>query len=194
MYLWHCQRTSKCCLASPGGSETWDLQARFSEQEETVFHIFRWQRAYYSWCLFFFFSFFLFLTEKNTITSTYHTETVLDKVVQEMENQHPTTSTQNVLIHHDDASPHKTRAVIQYLDEQQVQIWPHPPYGPDLAQCGFWPFPLLKERLAVRQFSNVHDPSKIVHSEMKSIHKRDYHRAFADWLKRIPLCMQYKVN
>ena len=127
---------------------------------------------------------------KSTITGTYYTKTVLPTVVKEMENA----GTQNVLIHHGNARPHKTRAVVPYLDEQQVQIWPHPPYGPDLAQCGFWPFPLLKERLAVRQFSNVHDPSKIVHSELKSIPKRDYHRAFADWLKRIPLCMQYKVN
>ena len=51
------------------------------------------------------------LTEKRTIAGTQYTETVLAKVVHKVENQRPTTSTQNVLIH-DNASPHKTRAII----------------------------------------------------------------------------------
>ena len=65
-----------------------------------------------------------------------------------MANQCPTTSTQNVLIHRNNASPNKTQAVVQYLDEQLVQILPHPFYGPDLTACDFWLFLLLKDTLA----------------------------------------------
>ena len=49
------------------------------------------------------------LTEKSTTTDINYTEVILVKVVEEMENHRPTTGTQTVLIHHDNASLHKTR-------------------------------------------------------------------------------------
>ena len=59
------------------------------------------------------------LTEKSTTTGIHYIEIILAKVVEEMQNHHPNTSTLNVLMHHN-ASPHKKRALIQYLDNKQV--------------------------------------------------------------------------
>ena len=41
--------------------------------------------------------------------------------------------------------PHKEKIVKDYLEEQELQVLPHPPYSPDLAPCDFWLFPTLKE-------------------------------------------------
>ena len=54
-----------------------------------------------------------------------------------MENRRPTAGTQNDLNHHDNTRPHKASAVIQYLEEQHVQILSHSLYSPDLAGCDF---------------------------------------------------------
>ena len=51
----------------------------------------------------------------------------------------------------------KARATTSYLEEQQVQVLPHPAYSPDLAPCDFWLFPTIKSRLAGRKFLRVQD-------------------------------------
>ena len=48
------------------------------------------------------------LTEKSTTTGIHYIEIILAKVVEEMQNHHPNTSTLNVLMHHN-ASPHKKK-------------------------------------------------------------------------------------
>ena len=45
------------------------------------------------------------------------------------------------------------RAVIQYLEEQHVQILLYLLYSPYLAGCDFWLFPAVKDRLAAMIFS-----------------------------------------
>ena len=70
----------------------------------------------------------------------------------------------------------------------------HPPYRPDLTAFDFWPFPLLKDRLAEAKFSHMQDLSKTVNSELKSTPKNDYQRSVTDWLRRFLLCIQSKEN
>ena len=62
-------------------------------------------------------------------------------------------------------------AVIQYLEEEHVQILPHPLHSPYLAACDFWLFPLVKDRSAAMMFSHMQDLSKAVNSELSSIRK-----------------------
>ena len=42
-----------------------------------------------------------------------------------------------VYVLHDNASPHKTKKVRDYLAEQKVKILPYPLYNPDLAPVMF---------------------------------------------------------
>ena len=130
------------------------------------------------------------LPEKQTVTGGYYRETVLPKVVKEITERRPKTGTSRTLILHDNASAHKTRAVTQYIDEQNMKVLPHPAYSPDLAPCDFWLFPILKERLAGRKFTRVQDLSKAVFSELRSIPKEDYCAAFEQWMRRLQTCIQ----
>ena len=72
------------------------------------------------------------------------------------------------------------RAVIQYLEEQHVQILLYLLYSPYLAGCDFWLFPAVKDRLAAMIFSYMQDLSNAVNSELRSIPQDEYHRAFTD--------------
>ena len=59
------------------------------------------------------------------------------------------------MILHDNASPHKTRAVTKYLKDNKIISLPYPAYSPDLAPCDFWSFPSLKEILAGRKYTRI---------------------------------------
>ena len=131
---------------------------------------------------------FAVLPANSTITESHYAETVLPKIVQEIRSQRPITITQNVLLH-DNASPHKTRAITQYLEGQKIQVSPHPPYSPDLAPCDFWLLSLSKDILAERKLSRVQDLDKAVNSEMKTTPKEEYHKAFSSWLMRLQHCI-----
>ena len=86
------------------------------------------------------------LPETITLTGTYYRQNILPGVIQDTEQKRPTTGIKDVLLHHDNASPHKAKIVKDYLEEQELQVLPHPPYSPDLAPCDFWLFPTIKER------------------------------------------------
>ena len=125
----------------PGDQRHQICKLRF-HSKETIFDIFNDKGSF---TVDFFFS-----SEKSAITGTAYIETVLPQIVREIENQRQTTGTLNVLIHHGNASLHKTRAVTQCFDEQLFQSLSHQPYTPDLApRSGCFIF--LKDRLTARK-------------------------------------------
>lgn len=130
------------------------------------------------------------LPEKMTLTGTYYRQNILPGVIQEIEQKRPTTGVKDVLLLHDNASPHKSKVVKKYLEDQQLQVLPHPPYSPDLAPCDFWLFPTLKDRLAGRKFYRVQDLAKAVFSELKGIPKENYAAALEKWITRLRTCIQ----
>ena len=52
-----------------------------------------------------------------------------------------------VLLHHDNAPAHPSRATSDALREYRLKLLPHPPYSPDLAPSDLFLFPKLKEHL-----------------------------------------------
>lgn len=132
------------------------------------------------------------LPNKSTMTTKHYTETVLTKVVAAIQEQRPTVGVSRTLLLHDNASCHKARATTSYLEEQQVQVLPHPAYSPDLAPCDFWLFPTIKSRLAGRKFLRVQDLAKAVNSELRGIPVLEYHNAFLQWRERLRRCVENK--
>ena len=48
---------------------------------------------------------------------------------------------------HDNGPPHVHRDAVDYLTEEGIEIFPHPPYSPDLAPCDFWLNDYIKNKL-----------------------------------------------
>ncbi|KAI6646073.1 Transposase [Oopsacas minuta] len=55
----------------------------------------------------------------------------------------------------DDASSHAAKLTKSFLDVEGLELLPHPPYSPDLAQCDFGLFPKLKIYPQGKDFSTL---------------------------------------
>ena len=78
------------------------------------------------------------LPAETTPTGTDYRHNILPGVIQDIEQKRPTTGVKDVLLHHDNANPHKAKIVKDYIEEQELQVLPNPPYSPDLAPFDFW--------------------------------------------------------
>ncbi|GFR87713.1 transposase [Elysia marginata] len=86
--------------------------------------------------------------------------------------------------------PHKARATTQSLRELGIQVLSNPAYSPDLAPCDFWLFPILKDRLARRNFHRIQDLAKAVNSELRTISEEDYQGSFRKWQITMKRCIE----
>ncbi|GFR33239.1 histone-lysine N-methyltransferase SETMAR [Trichonephila clavata] len=71
---------------------------------------------------------------------------VLRAMVQHVKRKRPLLRN-GFLLHHDNARPHIARYVVDVLQQNNVEVLPHPPYSPDLTPCDFWLFPQLQKPL-----------------------------------------------
>ena len=100
------------------------------------------------------------LPEKSTLTATYYVNTVLPKVVQSVCEARPTIGTRQTLLLHDNASAHKAKVTVTYLQQQGISTLPHPPYSPDLAPCDLLVVPKTEGETRGHQISEGAGPRK----------------------------------
>ena len=93
------------------------------------------------------------------------------------------------MLHHDNAVPHTSKVVTEYLKKENDSILPHPPYGPDLAPSDFFLFPRIKKELKNKKYNKVENLAWPIQSITLSISKDEYHRSFEDWHRRLQLCI-----
>ena len=91
---------------------------------------------------------------------------------------------------HDNAPPHKSATVQEYLKESGLNVLDHPPYSPDLSPCDFWLFPTLKEMLAGHRFESHCGIGSVVYQCLQHIPKEDYRVAFQKWVDRCKMCVE----
>ena len=77
-------------------------------------------------------------------------------------------STDRILLQHDNATPHTSRATKAALTRLKFDTLPHPPYSPDLAPCDFYLFPNLKRHLKGTRFNSNDEVKEAVWSWLKS--------------------------
>ncbi|GFR87673.1 transposase [Elysia marginata] len=130
------------------------------------------------------------LPQDTTMTATYYVQNVLSQVKSAINEQRPKVSTSKTLLLHENAGPTKARATTQSLWELRIQVLPHPAYSPELAPCDFWLFPILKDRLAGRNFDRIQDLAKAVNSELRTTPEEDYQGVFQKWQIRRKRCIE----
>jgi hypothetical protein len=72
----------------------------------------------------------------------------------------------------------------RYLAKHQTPVVPHPPYSPDLAPAGFFPFPRLKTTLKGRRFQTIEEIQENAIRELRAITESAFQEAFQQWKKR----------
>jgi histone-lysine N-methyltransferase SETMAR len=91
-----------------------------------------------------------YLESGKTIDNNSYLNDCLKPLVKRINEQRPTSSTNNMKFHHDNARPHIHSSVKEYLKSQNFIIMDHPPYSPDLAPSDFWLFNYIKQHLTTQ--------------------------------------------
>ena len=78
-----------------------------------------------------------------------------NEVLRRLKNLRPRSHRDTWLLHHDNASAHRSNKTVVFLVmSDELTLLDHPPCGQDLAPCDFYLFPEVKKQLKGRQFSN----------------------------------------
>jgi histone-lysine N-methyltransferase SETMAR len=86
-------------------------------------------------------------------TSQYH----IDNILPEICALHIAGDRRKIVIHADNASPHVSTRVKQYMEERGLRTAPYPPYSPDLASSDFFLFGYVKRALQGSEFQTVEE-------------------------------------
>jgi transposase len=89
-----------------------------------------------------------------------------------------------VLILHDNARPHVSGAVSEILEKYGWQVFPHPPYSPDMNPPDFDLFPKLKKPLRGKHFRSIEEVSDKVTRVIKRINNEGVLTEIQDLPKR----------
>ncbi len=92
-------------------------------------------------------------------------------------------------LHFDNAPPHKTSTVNDYLAERTVSIMSYSAYSPDLAPSDFWLFSFVKEQL--ESYSDEKSLKRAVTETLENIPEDMYRKTFENWIERMKLCIKY---
>ena len=104
-------------------------------------------------------------------------------------NRPPATGPRGVRLLHDNASSHKAPIVREYLKQEKVVEFPHPPYSPDLAPCDCFLFPRKTPRW--KKYQTRKNLGSAIFQCLNSIPRKYYENAYKNWIKRLTLCVSH---
>ncbi|MDR3550226.1 MAG: hypothetical protein P4L31_02345 [Candidatus Babeliales bacterium] len=126
----------------------------------------------------------------QTIDQDYYIDNCLEAVIEELMEQRPMTGTKGIKLLQDNARPHMTKRVLNFLKENRINLMPHPAYSPDLAPCDFWLFDYIK-----RNLTNQTDEDSLFNAVSKfvfSIPEKEFKKTFDLLITRMRLCIDNK--
>jgi histone-lysine N-methyltransferase SETMAR len=101
----------------------------------------------------------------------------------------PKSGVKRILLHHDNARPHKALLTSEYLDQMGIEVMPHPPYSPDIAPCDFWLFKKLKKHLRGKKFSSAEELEQTVLGFFDTISSQEWREVYNKWQERMDRCI-----
>lgn len=126
----------------------------------------------------------------KTINGELYRNHILPEVFSNFMKKKGRATVRDVMLHHDNAAPHKAALVTEYLREERVKLLPHPPYSPDLAPCDFYLFPKIKKELGGRRFDSIENLSRAIQAIVDNIPKEEYYNSFQKWQNRLKKCIE----
>ena len=106
----------------------------------------------------------------------WYTEECLSNVLKQMGENHRRLN--DLIIHHDNASSHKTTQTMEYFESERIKLMGHTTYSPDLSPCNLCLFPKIKEHLRGKNFQDINELHAAVQVQMKGLRKEDFYQCF----------------
>jgi transposase len=85
------------------------------------------------------------------------------------------------MLHLDNAPPHASLLIREFLAKQETIVVPQPPYSPDLAPAGVSLFPKMKSTLKGRRFQTVGEIRENSLQDLRAIPQN----TFQNWKKTL---------
>ena len=92
----------------------------------------------------------------------------------------------------DNARPHRNREVTDWLEQNNIERWAHPPYSPDLSPCDYGCFHPLKRAIGGVAYPDIDSLKKAIDAEIKKGNEEGKHRAVEKLPERWKRCVELK--
>ncbi|CAF5081591.1 unnamed protein product [Rotaria sp. Silwood1] len=127
---------------------------------------------------------------ETSINAMYYRDECLKDLVKMLHKKRPLSTTNHIKLHHDNAQPHMNDIVVNYLQEEKINVMAHPPYSLDLAPSDFWLFNCLKRTLDT--YPNTTSLANTLSKELNSLPIQEYQKTFQKWTERMKLCIEHR--
>ena len=87
------------------------------------------------------------LVTQRTVTAAWYVKDCLPCVLATVAERRPRTRRRGLLLHHGNASAHRSATAQEFLQAERVQQLEQPQYSPDLYPWDFFVFPFVKSKL-----------------------------------------------
>ncbi|KAI6656214.1 Transposase [Oopsacas minuta] len=114
----------------------------------------------------------------KVVTATFFTEQVLPNLIKNIEKYHPKTGTRGMKILIDNASSHTAKLTKSFLDVEGLELFSHPPYSPDLAQCDFGYSSSLKSTFKAKILTHYKHSERACTSTPNPSPREEYRNVF----------------
>jgi hypothetical protein len=99
------------------------------------------------------FHFVNILPKRFKFNASYNVTQILDPLSKWRRTQVGCTN-RKLILHDDNARPHTVKITSQFMEQNSMQMAPHPAYSPDLAPPDFYLFGYVKQLLSGCQFAD----------------------------------------
>ena len=105
----------------------------------------------------------------------------INKLTASMRNQ----TGKKLILHYDNARPHTSKKVLEYLESHNMYRAPHPPFSPDIAPSDFFLIGYIKNLLIGKSFRSPEQLLSAINEILRDIQKKMLMDAFSEWEKRL---------
>ena len=124
------------------------------------------------------------LPDDTTFNDDYFITEILEPIF-EMTADLIKESGKKMILHFDNARPHVSKKVLEYMDSHGMDRAPQPPYSPDIAPSDFYLFGYVKGLLAGRTFQSADELLSAVTEILNEISEKTLLRVFKEWEERL---------
>ena len=123
------------------------------------------------------------LADDMVFNSDYFRDEILEQINCKTSDNRETLG-ENFILHFDNATPHISKKIMEYLDQNEIKRAPQPPYSPDIAPSDFFLFGYMKEKLKGRRFNSKEELLEAIHSILGAISEQKLKEVFLEWERR----------
>lgn len=129
------------------------------------------------------------LPHGEKFNADYFINCILKKIVDSNPKQSSNSSKRRVVLHMDNATPHRAKATQNFAQKNGLAFSPHPAFSPDLAPSDFYLFGKVKDAIKGMEFESEEDLLDEVIKVLSQISREELESVMDEWEQRLLACI-----